>query len=169
MRTDTLAENADHPTSLPADPASLTAALTSLPAALTSLTAHGVFDVAAYAARLPETSDTMVADHRFTDDPAASARVFRVYHPTPPHSHASCDEYLYVLSGRCRMAFGDEAPVTVGPGTLVFFKRGVVHSVPEILEHPMVFLSVDTPRREPRDIRFVTDGTGTPDTFMRQS
>jgi hypothetical protein len=49
------------------------------------------------------------------------------------------------------------------------FQRGVVHSVPEILEEPMVFLSVDTPRREPRDIRFVSDGTGTPDTFMRQS
>ena len=32
----------------------------------------------------------------------------------------------------------------------------------------MVFLSVDTPRRAPRDIRFVQDGTGTPDTFMRQ-
>lgn len=133
------------------------------------LTAHGVFDVGEYARRLPETSATMVADHRFTDDPAASARVFRVYSPTPPHSHASCDEYLYVLSGRCLMRFGDEVPVEVGPGKLVFFKRGVVHSVPEILEHPMVFLSVDTPRREPRDIRFVAEGTGTPDTFMRQS
>ncbi|MEA1831650.1 cupin domain-containing protein [Methylobacterium durans] len=130
---------------------------------------HAVFDVAAAASGLPETSATMVADHRFTEDPAASARVFRVYKPTPPHSHASCDEYLYVLTGRCRMKFGDEEPVEVGPGKLVVFKRGVVHSVPEILEEPMVFLSVDTPRREPRDIRFVTDGTGTPDTFMRQT
>ena len=132
------------------------------------LTAHGVFDVAAHAARLPETADTMVADHRFTDDPAASARVFRVYRPTPPHSHASCDEYLYALSGRCLMKFADEPAIEVGPGTLVFFKRGVVHSVPEILEEPMVFLSVDTPRREPRDIRFVEAGTGTPDSFIRQ-
>ncbi len=137
-------------------------------AAAAPLTAHGVFDVAAYAARLPATADTLVADHRFTDDPAASARVFRVYRPTPPHSHASCDEYLYALSGRCRMTFGDEPPVEVGPGTLVFFKRGVVHSVPEILEEPMVFLSVDTPRREPRDIRFVEAGAGTPDSFIRQ-
>ncbi len=69
---------------------------------------HAVFDVSAQVRELPETSATMVADHRFTDDPAASARVFRVYHPTPPHSHASCDEYLYVLSGRCRMKFGDD-------------------------------------------------------------
>lgn len=129
---------------------------------------HGVFDVAEYANALPETSKTMVADHRFTDDPTASVRVFRVYKPTPPHSHATCDEYLYALSGRCMMKFGNEAPVEVGPGKLVYFKRGVVHSVPEILEEPMVFLSVDTPRREPRDIRFVKDGTGTPDTFIRQ-
>ncbi len=130
---------------------------------------HAVFDVAAHARALPETSDTMVADHRFTDDPAASARVFRVYTPTPPHTHASCDEYLYVLSGRCKMKFGEQTPVEVGPGKLVVFKRGVVHSVPEILEEPMVFLSVDTPRREPRDIRFVTEGAATPDTFMRQT
>ena len=134
-----------------------------------TIAAHAVFDVAAEASRLPASSDTMVADHRFTDDAAASARVFRVYSPTPPHSHASCDEYLYVLSGRCLMAFADEEPVEVGPGKLVFFKRGVVHSVPAILEEPMVFLSVDTPRREPRDITFVGEGTGTPDTFMRQA
>ncbi len=131
--------------------------------------AHAVFDVAEAAASLPETSATMVADHRFVDVPAASARVFRVYSPTPPHSHASCDEYLYVLSGRCMMKFADEPAVEVGPGKLVMFQRGVVHSVPEILEEPMVFLSVDTPRREPRDISFVTEGTGTPDSFMRQS
>jgi len=129
---------------------------------------HGIFDVAAHVAALPETSETMVADHRFTDDPAASARIFRVYKPTPPHHHTTCDEYLYVLSGRCMMRFGDEAPVEVGPGKLVFFRRGVVHSVPEILEEPMVFLSVDTPRREPRDIVFSREGTGTPDSFMRQ-
>lgn len=133
-----------------------------------SETEHAVFDVAAFAKALPETSDTMVADHRFTDDPTASARVFRVYRPTPPHTHASCDEYLYSLSGRCLMKFGEDAPVEVGPGKLVVFKRGVVHSVPEILEEPMVFLSVDTPRREPRDIRFVDSGTGTPDSFIRQ-
>lgn len=134
-----------------------------------STAAHAVFDVAAAVATLPEACSTMVADHRFVDVPAASARVFRVYSPTPPHSHASCDEYLYVLSGRCMMKFADEPAVEVGPGKLVMFQRGVVHSVPEILEEPMVFLSVDTPRREPRDIRFVSDGTGTPDSFMRQS
>ena len=40
---------------------------------------HAIFDVAESVRGLPETSDTLVADHRFTDDAAASARVFRVY------------------------------------------------------------------------------------------
>ena len=130
---------------------------------------HAVFDVDEAVATLPASATTMVADHRFTEDAAASVRVFRVYTPTPPHSHASCDEYLYLLSGRCRMRLGEDEPIEVGPGKLVVFKRNVVHSVTELLEEPVVFLSVDTPRREPRDIRFVEHGTGTPDSFMRQS
>lgn len=129
---------------------------------------HAVFDVAEAVRLLPETAATLVADHRFIEDETASARVFRVYRPTPPHYHTTCDEYLYALSGRCRMQLGDAPPVEIGPGTLVVFKRGVVHSVPEILEEPVVFLSVDTPRRAPRDIQFVEAGTGTPDSFMRQ-
>ena len=132
------------------------------------ITRHAVFDVMAHARELPETADTMVADHRFTEDETASARVFRVYRPTPPHTHSTCDEYLYALQGRCMMKFGDEPPVEVGPGKLVVFKRGVVHSVPEILEEPMLFLSVDTPRRAPRDIRFVKDEGESPDSFIRQ-
>ena len=84
-----------------------------------STAAHAVFDVAAAVATLPEACSTMVADHRFVDVPAASARVFRVYSPTPPHSHASCDEYLYVLSGRCMMKFADEPAVEVGPGNVL--------------------------------------------------
>ena len=130
---------------------------------------HAIFDDAESVRGLPETSDTLVADHRFTDDAAASARVFRVYRPTPPHYHTTCDEYLYALSGRCLMQFDDAPAVEVGPGQLVFFKRGVVHSVPALLEEPVVFLSVDTPRRGPRDIRFVEPGTGTPEGFMRQT
>lgn len=128
-----------------------------------------MFDVAEGVRSLPETSATMVADHRFAEDDTASARVFRVYRPTPPHYHTTCDEYLYALSGRCLMQFGDAPPVEIGPGQLVVFKRGVVHSVPEIREEPMVFLSIDTPRRGARDIQFVEAGTGTPDSFMRQT
>src|SRR6201993_5472411 len=60
----------------------------------------GWFDVQAIAKTLPETATTLLADTYLTDRDSASARIFRVYRPTPAHYHASCDEYLYVLSGR---------------------------------------------------------------------
>ena len=64
------------------------------------LSKTGCFDVAKIAASLPETAKTLLVDHYLTNRDTASARVFRVYKPTPPHYHATCDEYLYVLSGR---------------------------------------------------------------------
>jgi hypothetical protein len=54
------------------------------------------------------------------------------------------------------------------PGHLLFFKRGIVHSLPEILEGPIVFLSIDTPRREPKDVIFVNPEDGTPETFVHE-
>ena len=45
------------------------------------------------------------------------------------------------------------------PGHLLFFKRGTVHALPEILEGPVVFLSVDTPSRDPKDIIFTNPRT----------
>ena len=54
------------------------------------------------------------------------------------------------------------------PGQLMFFKRGTVHALPEILEGPVVFLSVDTPRRDPKDVIFVNPEDGTPETFIHQ-
>jgi mannose-6-phosphate isomerase-like protein (cupin superfamily) len=118
--------------------------------------------------RFPPTADTMLLDTYLTNEEAASARVFRVYRPTPAHYHATCDEYLYVLSGRG--TFWMETPDNNGefaPGQLLFFKRGVVHALPEMLETPVVFLSVDTPRRDPRDIIFVNPADGTPESFIR--
>jgi hypothetical protein len=41
-----------------------------------------------------------------------------------------------------------------------------VHGI-AILEAPLVFLAIDTPRRDPRDITFVNPADGTPDTFIR--
>jgi mannose-6-phosphate isomerase-like protein (cupin superfamily) len=118
--------------------------------------------------QFPPTADTLLLDTYLTNEEAASARVFRVYRSTPPHYHATCDEYLYVLSGRG--TFWMENPDNNGefaPGQLLFFKRGVVHALPEMLETPVVFLSVDTPRRDPRDIIFVDPADGTPETFIR--
>ena len=128
------------------------------------------FDVRAIAASLPEKAQTLLVDTYLTNREAASARVFRVYRPTPPHYHEGCDEYLYVLSGRGTVWMGDPSTeAEFGPGELLFFERRTVHAIPEILAEPLVFLSFDTPRREPTDIVFVNPEDGTPATFMARN
>lgn len=131
--------------------------------------AFGRFDVYEIAKSFPPTADTLLLDTYLTNEEAASARVFRVYKETPPHYHATCDEYLYVLSGRGTFWMG--SPENTGefaPGHLLFFKRGTVHALPDMIEWPVVFLSVDTPRRDPKDIIFVNPEDGTPENFIRQ-
>lgn len=126
------------------------------------------FDIQSIAASFPATADTLLLDTYLTNEPAASARVFRIYRPTPPHYHATSDEYLYVLSGRGTFWMETAANGgAFGPGQLLFFKKGVIHALPEIAEHPVVFLSVDTPRRDPKDIIFVNPEDGTPESFVR--
>ena len=125
------------------------------------------FDVKAIAASLPETADTMLIDTRLTDEVAASSRIFRAYHPVPRHYHATCDEYLYLLSGRTTFEVDGGEPRELQAGQMVFFKKGVVHAIPELLEHPVIFLTVDTPRRDPRDVVFVNPEEGTVDTFIK--
>jgi quercetin dioxygenase-like cupin family protein len=130
--------------------------------------ASAYFDIPAIAATLPDTADTMLVDTRLTDEPNASSRIFRAYHPVPRHYHATCDEYLYLLSGRTTFEVDYGAPRELRAGQMVFFKRGVVHAIPELLEHPVVFLTVDTPRRDPADVIFVNPEAGTADTFKSQ-
>ncbi|MBI4886767.1 MAG: cupin domain-containing protein [Acidobacteria bacterium] len=126
----------------------------------------GTFDIAGIAGAFPARADTMLVDTRLTDEAEASCRLFRIYATVPPHYHATCDEYLLVVSGRARFRMGDLGPSEIGPGRLIFFKKGTVHAI-DIVEEPLVFLSVDTPRRDPRDVVFVNPADGTPDTFVR--
>jgi mannose-6-phosphate isomerase-like protein (cupin superfamily) len=126
-----------------------------------------VFDLHAIAANFPTTADTMLIDTRLTEEDEASARVFRVYTPVAAHYHATCDEYLLVLSGRATFFLGDAEPFELGPGQLVFFKKGTVHGTPKILQEPFVVFAVDTPRRDPSDVHFVNSADGTAETFIR--
>lgn len=110
----------------------------------------------------------MLLDRYFTDEPSASSRVFRIYRPTPAHFHQNCDEFLYVLSGRGTLWI--ESPDNAedfAPGDLLFFKRTVVHALPTIHSAPVVFLAIDTPRRDPNDVIFVSPDEGTPETFIQ--
>ncbi|WP_118137658.1 cupin domain-containing protein [Oceanicella sp. SM1341] len=128
------------------------------------------FVVSDVAAALPESADTLLVDRYMTDREAASSRVFRVYKGTPPHYHATCDEYLYVLAGRGTFWMESaETQAEFAPGHLLFFEKGTVHALPDILEHPVIFLSIDTPRRDPRDIIFVNSEDGSPETFMARN
>jgi mannose-6-phosphate isomerase-like protein (cupin superfamily) len=117
----------------------------------------------------PENAQTLLIDTYLTNEPAASARVWRVYRTLPPHYHAGCDEYLYVLSGRGTFWMGDDSNEReFAPGDLLFFKRRTVHALPKILEEPVAFLSFDTPRRDPKDVIFVNPHDGTPESFVRR-
>ena len=125
------------------------------------------FDLKELALRFPPTAETMLIDIRLTDEPAASSRLFRIYKPAPAHFHRTCDEYLQVLQGRGKFIVDGAPPVELGPGQLLFFRRNVVHSIPEIVEGPLIVLSVDTPRRDPSDVTFVDPIHGTAKDFIR--
>jgi len=135
-----------------------------------SKSATGRFDIAEIAALFPSQAATLLLDRYLTDTPNASARVFRVYKPTPPHYHVGSDEYLYVFQGRGTFWMEDaESIAEFGPGQLLYFRRGVVHALPDMIETPIVFLSIDTPRRDPKDIIFVDPADGTPESFISES
>jgi mannose-6-phosphate isomerase-like protein (cupin superfamily) len=130
----------------------------------------GRFDIKAIADTLPASAKTLLVDKYLTDRTEASARVFRVYRPTPPHYHATCDEYLYVFSGRGTFWMKDSSTKSeFAPGQLLFFLRGTIHAMPELLQEPVVFLSIDTPRRLPTDVIFVDPRDGSPETFMARN
>ena len=130
-------------------------------------TPTSTFDLLGLAARFPSSADTMLLDMRLTDEAAASSRLFRIYRPVPAHFHKTCDEYLQVISGRGKFVVDGGEPVELGPGQLLFFRRNVVHSIPETVEGPLVVFSVDTPRRDPADVHFVNPADGTAATFIR--
>jgi mannose-6-phosphate isomerase-like protein (cupin superfamily) len=84
--------------------------------------------------------------------------------------HAGCDEYLFVLSGRGTFWMEDASTeAAFGPGELLFFERGTVHAIPSLSEEPVIFLSLDTPRRDPQDIIFVNPEDGSPATFLARN
>lgn len=130
--------------------------------------AFGRFNLHQIAAAFPASADTLLLDTYLTDQPTASTRVFRVYRGTPPHYHAGSDEHLYVLSGRGTFWMGESHNNgEFAPGDFLFFQRRTVHALPDILESPVVFLAIDTPRRDPKDIIFVNPADGTPESFIR--
>jgi mannose-6-phosphate isomerase-like protein (cupin superfamily) len=127
----------------------------------------GRFDVYEIAKSFPPSADTLLLDTYLTNEDSASARIFRIYRETPPHYHEKSDEYLYVMSGKGTFWMGSpDNGGTFAPGQLLFFKKRIIHALPKIIEGPVVFLSIDTPRRDPKDIIFVNPQDGTPENFI---
>jgi mannose-6-phosphate isomerase-like protein (cupin superfamily) len=126
-----------------------------------------VFDINAIAGKFPPSSDTMLVDTRLTDEKEASCRVFRIYVDVPAHYHATCDEYLLVVAGRGLFRIGAGEWFEARVGQLIFFKKATPHAIKLLDDQPLVFLAVDTPRRDPKDIIFVNPADGTPETFIQ--
>jgi len=127
----------------------------------------GVFDINAIKKKFPDTAATMLVDTRLTDEREASCRVFRIYVDVPAHYHETCDEYLLVVSGRGMFKIADGDWFEANEGQLIFFKKSTVHAITLLDKEPLVFLAVDTPRRDPKDIHFVNPADGTPETFIQ--
>jgi mannose-6-phosphate isomerase-like protein (cupin superfamily) len=127
----------------------------------------GVFNITDIANNFPSKADTMLVDTRLTDEKEASCRVFRIYVDVPTHFHATCDEYLLVVAGRGMFRIGSEEWFEAKVGQLIFFKKATPHAIRLLDDQPLVFLAVDTPRRDPKDITFVNPADGTPETFIQ--
>ncbi|HEY2000548.1 cupin domain-containing protein [Paraburkholderia sp.] len=113
------------------------------------------FDVKEIVGKFPDEATSTIVDTYLTDEPSASSRIFRVYYPIPRHYHETCEEHLYLLTGKVSFVIEDEAPRILEAGQLVTFERNTVHAITEILESPAVFLTVDAPRRVPSDVVYV--------------
>ena len=48
--------------------------------------------------------------------------------PNPMHTHANCEEVLYLLEGELEHTCGDEEPYHMKPGSSICIQRGVPHN-----------------------------------------
>lgn len=114
----------------------------------------GKLDVQAAIDSLPISSDKAFIDVPLADNGEVGIRVFRVYNPVPKHNHAFSSTYLSIKSGRAIFSIDGGKPFEAAAGEMVFWGRGVNHQVIRILEHPLVFLALDTPTRRHNDVQW---------------
>lgn len=115
--------------------------------------AFGKLDIQSAIAALPESSDKPFEDIRLLDNGEVGVRVFRVYNEVPRHNHAYSSTYLKIESGRALFSIEGVEPFEAGTGDIVFWERGIDHEVTKILEHPLVFISIDAPTRREGDVQ----------------
>lgn len=126
-------------------------------------------DLKELARSFPEEANSFLLDQYLVDREEASARIFRVYRAVPAHYHAGSDEFLFVLSGTG--TFWMEDPTNLQDfrsGSFLFFRKRVIHALPEIRESPVVFLSIDVPRRNAIDVIFTDASDASSRTFIQE-
>lgn len=96
---------------------------------------------------------------------ADTAGRFAFFHLTAPtmsgpplHVHTKEDELFYVLEGELVFQVANER-VTAGPGTTVFFPRGVVHTYQNFSQEPARLLIMVTPAGFDRFFEELSAGT----------
>lgn len=124
------------------------------------------FDSKEIGKKFPETSYSILIDAYLKDENSASIRIFRLYKDLAPHYHTQCDELLYLLQGKASFTIGDNPERNLNPGELVIFNRNVIHSVRPLGDVPALFLTADTPRRDPKDVHFVNPDDAKGVTFV---
>ena len=127
---------------------------------------YGIVDVQRYINTLPKESDKMIIDRRLIDRKDASVRIFQLYKSVPMHYHGQSDTYLYILSGRAKFQIGNEVR-EVEKGTLLYWKKGIYHGTPEILEQPLIALAFDAPARNSADAVWLNPKES-PDVFLNK-
>ncbi|GAN80965.1 cupin domain-containing protein [Acidocella aminolytica] len=118
-------------------------------------TGYHFFDLAEIISGFPAAADSMIVDAYLSDHDSASARLFRLYHPLPRHYHRTCDEHLLLLEGEVDFIIANDSPKRLRAGQMVTFLRETVHAIMPVPGSPVIFLTVDTPRRFPQDVYFV--------------
>lgn len=127
---------------------------------------YGIINVQRYMNTLPKESDKMIIDRRLIDRKDASIRIFQIYKPVPMHYHGQSDTYLYILSGRGKFQIGNEIS-QAGKGDLLYWKKGVYHGTPEIIEKPLVLMTFDSPSRNTSDTMWLNPEEA-PDVFLEK-
>lgn len=61
------------------------------------------------------------------------------------HSHTDNYQAMYVLSGRCEVALGEDAPVICGPASVVRIPPGTEHEVTSLGPEPLELIIVYAP------------------------
>ncbi|MCW4019605.1 MAG: cupin domain-containing protein, partial [Candidatus Bathyarchaeota archaeon] len=69
----------------------------------------------------------------------------------------------YIYEGKVRITFDDRPPITAGPGSVLFAKKGVVHDTVSVGKDPLVMLVFVTPNEPDDEVSLAPEKTDHPE------